>query len=154
MPVAIVISRGDIIPAILYEESVVALVARLQSLAEAPALRSEQEARIWLQSLPEPSGWYDTPEEAKAHVVRLKQDAPILPGATVEKARKALGLSRFKFGEALGMGGNQNTINKSIAEIEGEALHKTTGKTRVLNPIATRRLFALLAEEGLSEILN
>lgn len=153
MPVAILLSDQGVVPAVMYEDSAEALVARLAGLPGAPALTSEQEARLWLQSHPEPSGWFCEINEAAAHVRRFKEDAPILSGAKVKAARDALGLSRFAFGQAIGMGGNQNTVNKSIAEIETEAEHRTTGKKRVLNPSATRRLIALLAEKRLEKVI-
>jgi hypothetical protein len=78
----------------------------------------------------------------------------MLAGATVATARKALGMGRAQFATALGMGGNDNTRHKSIHDIEIEAINKSSGRRRVLNPAAVGRLQALLAEKGLEELLN
>ena len=151
MPVAIVISRNDVIPALHFETSVVALVQRLQSHVEAPELASEQDARLWLLSLPQPSGWFETIAEAKAYAERLKESVPILSGETVRAARLALGFGPAEFAEQLGYGGSQNTRNKSIWQIETSQVDKKSGKLRVLNAEATRRLRGLLAEKAIAE---
>lgn len=149
MPIAIVMSLQNAIPAILAEDTAQELVARLQGLQEAPELADEAAARIWLQSLPAPSGWFVSIEEAKAHVKRYHEAVPIIPGATIREAREALGMPRDAFAEALGIGGNPNTRHKTIFDIEREAINKSSGKPRVLNPSAVKRLQALMAERGL-----
>ena len=58
-------------------------------------------------------------------------------------------LNRAEFAETLGYDGNTKTRHKTILEIENESLNKATGRPRVLNPIAVRRLQALVAEHGL-----
>jgi len=132
------------------EETAAALIARKQVLTESPALQNEDTARLWLQELPAPSGWFSTADEARAHVKRTHQAAPILPGKMVQDAREQLGLSRALFASRLGMGGNDNTRHKSFFfEIETEALNKSSGRPRVLNPNAVERLKALIAEHGL-----
>jgi hypothetical protein len=154
MPIAIVLSTQGAVPAILAEDTAEDLVARLAALKEAPEFKDQAEARLWLQGLPAPSGWFHTVEEAKAHVQRMQEPAPMLAGATVATARKALGMGRAQFATALGMGGNDNTRHKSIHDIEIEAINKSSGRRRVLNPAAVGRLQALLAEKGLEELLN
>ncbi|WP_406644712.1 hypothetical protein QEZ52_12625 [Aliisedimentitalea scapharcae] len=94
MPIAIVTSLLHPIPAILAEDTGRGLIARLQGLHKAPELTDEHSARIWLQSLPAPSGWFVSIEEAKAHVKRCHQGAPTIPGATIREAREALGMAR------------------------------------------------------------
>lgn len=149
MPVAIIVSENDAIPAIFAEDTSRALLDALKRLSEAPALKTEHEARLWLQSLPAPSGWFGSTQEAKLHVQRIHQDVPILPGAEVARARQALGLGRAEFAKKLGIGGNDNTRHKTIFDIEREAINKSSGKPRVLNPNAVQRLKALMAENGL-----
>lgn len=149
MPVAIVMSQEGAIPALLMEDTADALVKALAGLAEAPALEGEDAARIWLQGLPAPSGWFNTPAEASAHVKRIHQPAPILSGRTVQEAREALGMSRAAFASALGIGGNDNTRHKSIFEIENESLNRSSGRPRILNPNAVERLKALMAQNQL-----
>ncbi|MGH1415362.1 MAG: hypothetical protein ACRBB0_17875 [Pelagimonas sp.] len=151
MPIAIVMSQSGAIPAIIAEDTTADLVAALTALADAPDLANEGAARLWLQSLPQPSGWFKTAEEARAHVQRMKEDVPILPGAEIAAAREALGLGRAQFASALGMGGNDNTRHKAIFDIENEAINKSSGRPRVLNPNATLRLRALMAENGLGK---
>jgi len=101
---------------------------------------------LWLQVLPAPSGWFGTADEARAHVKRTHQAAPILPDKIVQDAREQLGLSRAAFASRLDKGGNDNTRHKSIFEIETEALNKSSGRARILNPNAVERLKALMAE--------
>lgn len=149
MPVALVFSRQDVIPAIIYEDTADLLVDRLRALKAAPELSDEQEARQWLQSLPMPSGWFSTIDEASAHVQRLNKDTEILPGAEVKAARQELGLTQAEFAQALGLGGNPDTRRRLIRAIEGEEVEKKTGKPRYLGVTATQRLLALMAARGL-----
>lgn len=149
MPVAIVMSENEAIPAILSEATAADLVGALAGLKEAPSLGSEEAAREWLQGLPAPSGWFATVEEARAHVKRIHQPVPVLPGAVIQAAREALGLTRAEFASKLGIGGNPNTRHKTIFDIENEAINNSSGKPRVLNPNATERLKALMAESQL-----
>lgn len=149
MPVAIVMSQAGAIPAVLMENTVAELVERLQGLQEAPDLKNADQARQWLQELPAPSGWFNTPKEARAHVRRIHQDVPSLPGEEIRAAREALGLTREDFATRLGYGGNKNTRHKLIFEIENEATDRKSGKLRVMNASATLRLRALMAEHGL-----
>lgn len=149
MPVAIIMPQEGAIPALLMEDTAIDLVKALAGLSEAPPLEGEDAARIWIQGLPAPSGWFNTLAEASAHVKRIHQPPPILSGRAVQEAREALGMSRAVFASALGMGGNDNTRHKSIFDIENEALNKSSGKPRILNPSAVARLKALMAENQL-----
>lgn len=154
MPIAIVISAHGAIPAVIEEKTEKGLLKRLADLTEAPALTDADSAREWLQTLPMPSGWFATQAEAMAHVERMQQPTPILPGATVKAAREALQMSRASFAAKLGIGGNDNTRHKAIFEIENESLNKSSGRPRVLNPDATRRLQALLAQHRLAGLME
>lgn len=154
MPVAIVMSQEGAIPAIIMQDTATDLVKDLAGLVEAPALQDENAARIWLQSMPAPSGWFNTVEEARAHVQRIHQAANPLPGALIQEARKALNMGRAEFATALGYGGNDNTRHKAIFEIENDAINKSSGRPRVLNPNAIERLKALMAEHGLDIATN
>ena len=166
MPVAIVISRNEIIPAIYQHSSVVALVQHLQDHVESPDLTSETDARLWLLSLPQPSGWFETPAEAQAHVEQMKEKEPILSGATVRAARDFLGLTQTQLAKAVGIGGNEQTQRSAIEKIETEYLPNLSKKDqeavalgkevkprtkRVLNTEGTRKLRALLAAKVISD---
>ncbi|MBT3142926.1 hypothetical protein KL867_17795 [Ruegeria litorea] len=151
MPVAIVMSNHGAIPAVLMEDTAAALIKRLQSLEGTPELKTDDQARQWLQEQPHPSGWFSTPSEARAHVKRTHEATPVLSGEEVSTARKALGMSREEFATALGYGGNSNTRHKLIFEIENEATDRKSKKLRIMNASATLRLRSLMAEHGLDE---
>lgn len=136
MPIAIILSPGDVIPAILSYEKDAELLAALRNLTFSPILEDVQAAREWLQTLDEPSGWFGSMTEANAYLHRLERESEI-SASGVTAARKKLGMSMEAFAAALGMGGNENTRAKRIWEIEA-------GRAR-LNPMATRKLRALLA---------
>ena len=138
MPIAIIIAPDNIVPAIVAEETPAALVTRLRGFVFAPGLPDEQAARLWLQTLPEPSGWFADVAEARAHLARAASGAQDMTGSEVAEAREVLGLTRAELASAIGFGGNDNTRHKHIWEVE-------TGQRR-LNPDATRRLRALVAQ--------
>lgn len=142
MPVAIVMSKSDVIPAILSQDAPEKLLAAINALTESPALQTEADARNWLNTLPMPSGWYATPEDALTAARRLRQSER-LGGAVVAEARAALGLSRADFAEAIGYGGNSNTRHKTIFEVEKGL--------KTLSDAASRALRALMAEHGLDQ---
>ena len=73
MPIAIAFSTTGAIPGVIYEDTSEALVRALRKLKEAPALETEEDARLWLQSLPAPSGWFASTREAKAHLKRWQE---------------------------------------------------------------------------------
>lgn len=150
MPVAIIMSMQNRVPAIIQEDTALALVERLNTLEEANNLNGIHEAQEWLQTLPWPSGWFDTAKAAHDHVQRAHQGVEILSGEFIRKAREKLGMSRAAFADAIGMGGNANTRHKQIHEIENEKINPSSGRPRVLNPNATLRLRALLAEHELA----
>ena len=142
MPVAIVVSAGDVIPAVFEESTENALLERLRSVSTALGLYNANDAREWLFSLPQPSGWYDTPAAALAYLRREQQDDPTLCGDDVKRARETLGLPRNEFAARLGFGGNDQTRHSAIFKIEkGE---------RPIGTIAAQRLRALLAEHKMS----
>lgn len=141
MPIAIVLSETDVIPAILVEADAHQLVAQLRALRATPATVTDEEtARVWLQTLPEPSGWFTGMAEANAHLDRMAREPDMTP-AEIAAARESLGLTRVALAEAVGIGGNDNTRHKRMWEIE-------QGQAR-LNPTATRRLRALLARKAI-----
>jgi len=140
MPIAIVMSENGTIPAVLAQSTAEALISALRCLEAAPALETAQDARNWLLRLPEPSGWYDTPEEAHARLDQMRQGPDFAPDE-IKAARKALGLSQAEFASALGYGGNDNTRKGITFDME-------KGKRR-MNPEACRQLRRLLAAGGL-----
>lgn len=143
MPVAIVISTDEVIPAVIEESSESALLSRLRSLTNAPHLDNAATAKEWLFSLPQPSGWYDTPAAALAYLRRAQQDEPALSGDDVKRARETLGLARNEFAARLGFGGNDQTRHSAIFKIEkGE---------RPIGTTAAQRLRALLAEHKIPQ---
>ncbi len=146
MPVAIVVSEGNAIPAIFAEDTERALLEALRDIDRAPELKSANAAREWLQALPQPSGWFATAAEASAHVQRIHRPVPAPTGQEVRTARESLGMSRAEFATALGFGGNDNTRHKLVHDIEVEAVDRKSGKQRILNAQATLRMRALVSE--------
>ncbi|MFC0159559.1 hypothetical protein [Mameliella alba] len=141
MSVAIVLSAEGQLPDLFVEDTTEMLLARLQGLAEAPAISDIHAARLWLTGLPEPSGWFNTVPEALAYTERLKRQARA--GAEeVATARQTLRLSRADFAACLGIGGNPNTRHKFNFEVEN-------GQKKLSAP-ATRIMHALLIETVLS----
>ena len=136
MPIAIVVAPGEIIPAVLANDTEADLLATLRGLVFAPALANVQAAREWLLTLEEPSGWFGSGAEVTAYLDRFDRSADLTP-QEIATARKALGLSLEALAEAVGIGGNDNTRSKRMWEIEN-------GRAK-LNPQATRKLRALLA---------
>ncbi|MDO6799347.1 helix-turn-helix domain-containing protein [Shimia thalassica] len=140
MPVAIAIFESDVVPAVLMHDSDQALLAALRALKPAPDLHDTTAAKAWLAGLAQPSGWYDSPEAAKAETARLRKSER-LTGPAVSEAREMLGLSRADFAAAIGYAGNPNTRHKTMWEIEkGE---------KSLRPDAVRALRALMADHSL-----
>ncbi|WP_299686650.1 hypothetical protein [uncultured Tateyamaria sp.] len=152
MPVAIVMSNGSAIPAVLSENTESALLDALRNLSDAPALKTAHEARQWLQSLPAPSGWFGSPTEARAHVQRMHEPVPAPSGDEVRHARESLSMSRADFATALGFGGNTNTRHKLMHDIEVEAVDRKSGRQRVLNAQATMRMRALLSDASIDAV--
>lgn len=151
MPVAIVFDRGGAIPAILQEDTPGKLVAALCALKAAPDLKTEQQARIWLQEeCPAPSGWFADVDEATAHFQRWRNQAPALTKDEVREARESLGMSQAEFAEAIGIGGNRETKRRFIVAVEKGEIQAKTGTPRVLSKDATQNLKALMAERGLT----
>jgi DNA-binding XRE family transcriptional regulator len=142
MPVAILISGGDIIPAILVEKNAETLLQTLNGLQAVPNLETIAEARVWLLEQPEPSGWFETMSEAHACLDRLNE-SPSFEAHEVAEARATLGMTRESFAEAVGYSGNSNTRHKTIFEMEKGRNSK--GVEKRLNPNAARRLRGLLA---------
>ena len=74
MPLAIVFADNEIMPSIWSEDTEEILLQRLNSIVFAPELADVNSAREWLASLPEPSGWFATTQEAANYTARLKQE--------------------------------------------------------------------------------
>ena len=136
MPIAIVMSRGNIIPAIIRQDTNSCLIDALNGLSECPGVTSVITAKEWLMPLPEPSGCYEHINEAKAAVQRLKRDQEVMSRKEVSDAQKLLGLSNAEMAELLDIGGNQNTKKTEVDKIK-------TGR-RSLGPERTRKLQAVL----------
>ncbi|AUQ92777.1 putative transcriptional regulator (plasmid) [Phaeobacter inhibens] len=149
MPIAIAFSNGGTIPAIIQEATAADLVKALDGLKEAPTLQTEEQAREWLQTLPMPSGWFETISEAKAHLARWKEPTPLLTKEQVRAAREDLGMSQADFAAAVGIGGNPDTRRRYMVGVERGEIQPKTNAARALSVDATRRLRALMAEKGL-----
>ncbi len=68
MPVAIVMHCKNTIPAVLHDVSDDQLLHRLQEFSDAPHDLVEETARLWLLSLPAPSGWFNSIADARSHI--------------------------------------------------------------------------------------
>ncbi len=68
MPVAIVMCPETDIPAVLHEDCETDLVLRLDRYIEAPSPLREDTARLWLLSLPAPSGWFNSIGAARLNI--------------------------------------------------------------------------------------
>ena len=143
MPVAIVIFEDDTVPAILSGRSEIELVQKISDLVKAPNVETKEQAIAWLLSLPAPSGWFASVEEAKARVAQLTQPVDVTPDQ-IKSARKKLGMSQAEFARALGVGGNDNTLKGTTFDME-------KGKLR-MNPQRIAIMRRLLSEKGLSEL--
>lgn len=141
MPIAIVFADNDIMPSIWREKTEALLLESLKDIGFAPELLDVNSAREWLTTLPEPSGWFATAQEAANYIDRLKREN-CATAKEVSSAREKLGLSRADFAEAIGIGGNSNTRHKTIYEIE-------KGKF-LLSASASRRLRARLTKHALT----
>jgi len=148
MPIAIIVFEDGTIPAILQAGNEQDLFADMRGLSAVPPLADVAAARVWLAGLKDPSGWYESPDEARAAVARMRLKEERLSGDPVAQARAALckargltTLSRAKFAGELGYNGNENTRHKLIFDVEN-------GKKN-LSPEASRALRSLLLEEGI-----
>ncbi len=68
MPVAIVMPSKGAVPGYFYETTEAQLLCRLRQFPAAPPLDTVEAAKTWLRSQPVPSGWFQTPAQAQAHV--------------------------------------------------------------------------------------
>lgn len=74
MPVAIVMFPESTIPAVLHEDSGPDLIERLDRMANTPSPLHEDAARLWLLSLPAPSGWFNSIGAARLHIESWASD--------------------------------------------------------------------------------
>ena len=118
IPLAIVTSEIRNILSVIYHDEAIDLWKQLKPI---------QAAHYWLALMPHPSGWYNDRWVAKIVVNNLKK----LVDATLEEsknARELLRLSQSWFARALGVVGNDNTVQKLrtlVAEDELEKLEKS-----------------------------
>ena len=118
----------------------------MNNLAITPDGLSLEGIKDWLLTQPRPSGWYATRAAAIEESARTanpeKREVFMLTPKSVRAARQALGMTKVQFGKALGFGGNQNTVNKAVYDIE----HK---KDKPLRRDKQEILFGLMAAHGL-----
>jgi len=141
MPIAIVMSRGNVVPAIIHQKTIGGLIDALNGLSECPGVNSEIAAKEWLMQLPEPSGWYNHMNETRAAIQRLKRDKDVMSPKEVSDAQKHLGLTNAEMAELLGIGGNPNTKKTEVDKLK-------TGRKK-MGPERTRKLQAILSEYSL-----
>jgi len=142
MPVAIVVTN-DVIPAIYIEQNEGALLRKVNLHLGLPADTSKELMMSLLSGRPRPTGWYLSLKDAHAEISKTANPnrrayLPLQPN-DINRARVRLGLTRVNFGRALGINGNDNTVNKAVYEIE-------TDMTKTLTREKQETLFALLAE--------
>lgn len=144
MPIAIIVTDAAI-PAIIEEQTDAALLAAIDALAITPNGMDIELTKAWLAARLRPSGWYAGRAEAQSAALaaaRTKRAADLSP-EDIKDARKSLGMSRVAFGQALGFGGNPNTVNKTVYELE-------TDPRKNLRPEKQEILFGLLAAQELA----
>lgn len=74
MPIAIVIDQSKVVPEVLTAKDTETLVSELQGLTNTPAtVVNEQTVRLWLKSLPPPSGWFESASEVRDFLARSRQ---------------------------------------------------------------------------------
>ncbi len=121
MPIAIIFADNHL-PIIVERDNEEQLIDAIIKLPIAPSEHEQAKILQWLESLPPPSGYYETRAEAKLVAKRAKslalRTAPLLTGEQIRDARKKLGLSRVKFAYAIGFNGNRNTVNKTVYSLE------------------------------------
>lgn len=142
MPLAVVFSHGNAVPAVISEPTDDAMLRALEALQDAPTLPDTHAARMWLLSQPVPSGLYDNPTEAKASIAQFLALDPEMSGDEMQSIRKGLGLSRAAFATLLGFGGNDNTRHKHVFDMEN-------GKKTIM-PEKARRARAIAAADQLA----
>ena len=127
MPLAIVMPEIGNIPSVIYHDEAIDSLKQFRTFSEASELKDIQAAQYWLALMPDPSGWYDDHSVAKTVVNNMKKTGD----ATIEEIKtreNVLGLSQSRFVHALGVGGNDNTVQKLctlVAEDELEKLEKS-----------------------------
>ncbi|MCF3935023.1 hypothetical protein L1787_16585 [Acuticoccus sp. M5D2P5] len=142
MPIAIVFREDGSIPAIYSEKTDALLAARLGELPGAPEKADAKTLRAWLYTLPEPSGWFASVDEARSLLARSRQE-PAMQKDELRHIRETLGMTRAEFADALGFKGNDNTRHKQVFEMESGS--------KPIMPERARRARSLLAEHWVSE---
>jgi DNA-binding transcriptional regulator YiaG len=115
MPLAVVYTGapGEL-PVVLSEQTDELLAQRIRSMwPNAP-----ENLPLWLLSLPQPSRWFETREDAIAALDAMVKGPPPMTGEEVLAIRTQVGMSRAKFGAAIGLMGNANSRNKHVFEME------------------------------------
>lgn len=119
MPVAIVKRPGNVSPGLYRADSAEQLLTKLSTLDSAPALADEAAARAWLADLGEPSGWFESYEDA---VAGIRGMAPPPPATDIGAIRKEIGIEAAVFGKALGIQGDDAAVAAEVERMEsGEA---------------------------------
>ena len=145
MPIAIIVS-DDAIPAIIEAETETELFDQVKALAITPVHLDLAGVKAWLHLRPAPAGWYDNRADA-LKAAKFAANAIKPSGPTPEKIRDAraeLGLSRVAFGRALKFNGNDNTVNKTVWELENKP-------DKGLRPDKQEILAGLLADHRLQK---
>ena len=143
MPVAIIMSKIGNIPAVIFENEEEDLLEYLKELIESPKLANIEDARVWLASLPAPSGWFESLRLAKAATEALKVPIDATPDE-IKKARQFLSMSQTEFARALGVGGNNNTVRKIAFEWEKG--------TKRMNEQAVKKRRAIVLERQITKV--
>lgn len=99
MPIVIVMSPADRIPAIISARSDVELLAALNTLFVVPALADVQAALDWVLTLHEPSGWFADTVQAMAYLDKF--DGGLVKSAENSGAAGAIGQSLQDLAETL-----------------------------------------------------
>jgi len=138
MPIGIIIS-DTAIPTIIEETNDQNLFNAIRALKICPNFENIQELKTWLNSLPQPAGWYATRAGAKAAAQRAANHKPaqsltkVDVAELVKETRAILGISRVEFGRQLGFNGNDNTVNKTVYELEQQKANLRPEKLDILH---------------------
>lgn len=77
MPIIIVMSPADHIPAVIFADTDLEVLTALADLMASPPLASVEAAQQWLATLNEPSGWFDSASEASRYLNQFDGGAEV-----------------------------------------------------------------------------
>lgn len=146
MPLAIVMYKSDALVDVVFGSTDAEVFAGLSDIQGAPRFIEQLQARLWLLTLPFPSGWYETIEEAKGRLEQLERHDP-MSGYELTCIRARLGRTRAEFAERLGFKGTANTRHKQIWEMEKERKPIVSERARSARALLAR---SHLADGGAS----